>query len=131
MYTKNGPQSDDRKAGLQAMGGAAVGIDHWELCEATAYAILGVYLHPERLGANGEVPHTDDTPVRICSCLKEDPEGVRSTSDSRRRAPYSSNRSIFDSEIKLTIESQSIIFQAPAGLKFDFIIPGHGFAKIG
>ena len=46
----------------------------WERCEATADAALGVYLHLERLGAQGEVMHTDDTCVRILSCMKEDQE---------------------------------------------------------
>ncbi len=64
-----------RQAGLQAMGGVPLSeATMWERCEATADAALGVYLHLERLGANGEVMHTDDTPVRILSCLKEDQE---------------------------------------------------------
>jgi hypothetical protein len=64
-----------RQAGLQAMGGAPIGeATMWERCEATADAALGVYLYLERLGAQGEVMHTDDTGVRILSCLKEDQE---------------------------------------------------------
>jgi len=64
-----------RQAGLQAMGGVPLSeATMWERCEATADAALGVYLHLERLGANGEVMHTDDTRVRILSCLKEDQE---------------------------------------------------------
>lgn len=64
-----------RQAGLQAMGGVPLSeATMWERCEATADAALGVYLHLERLGANGEVMHTDDTGVRILSCLKEDQE---------------------------------------------------------
>ena len=31
-------------------------------------------MHLERLGAQGEVMHTDDTWVRILSCMKEDQE---------------------------------------------------------
>lgn len=62
-----------RQAGLQAMAGGPLSeATLWERCEATADAALGVYLHLERLGAEGEVLYTDDTPVRILSCLKED-----------------------------------------------------------
>ncbi|MGH7393425.1 MAG: IS66 family transposase [Candidatus Rokuibacteriota bacterium] len=64
-----------RQSGLQAMGGAPLSeATMWERCEATADAALGVYLHLERVGAQGEVMHTDDTPVKILSCLKEDQE---------------------------------------------------------
>src|SRR5262245_48896131 len=64
-----------RQAGLQAMAGAPLGeATMWERCEATADAALGVYLHLERLGASGEVMYTDDTGVKILSCLKEDQE---------------------------------------------------------
>jgi transposase len=64
-----------RQAGLQAMGGVPLSeATMWERCEATADAALGVYLHLRRLGANGEVMHTDDTGVKILSCLKEDQE---------------------------------------------------------
>lgn len=64
-----------RLSGLQAMGGVPLGESTmWERCEATADAALGVYLHLRRLGANGEVMHTDDTGVKILSCLKEDQE---------------------------------------------------------
>jgi hypothetical protein len=41
---------------------------------APADAALGVYLHLERLGVDGDVMYTDDTLVRILSCLKEDEE---------------------------------------------------------
>jgi hypothetical protein len=62
-----------RQAGLQAMGGVPLSeATMWERCEATADAALGVYLHLERLAAQGEVLYTDDTRVRILSCLKED-----------------------------------------------------------
>ena len=65
----------NRQAGLQMMGGVPISeATMWERCEATADAALGVYLHLERLGANGEVMHTDDTWVRILSCMKEDQE---------------------------------------------------------
>jgi hypothetical protein len=64
-----------RQAGLQAMGGVPLSeATMWERCEATADAALGVYLHLERLAAQGELMHTDDTGVRILSCLKEDRE---------------------------------------------------------
>jgi transposase len=64
-----------RQAGLQAMGGAPLGeATMWERCEATADAAMGIFLRLIRLAANGEVIHTDDTWVRILSCLKEDEE---------------------------------------------------------
>jgi len=62
-----------RQAGLQALGGVPLSeATMWERCEATADAALGVFLHLRRLAADGEVLHTDDTWVRILSCLKED-----------------------------------------------------------
>lgn len=44
----------------------------WERCEATADACLGIFLQLMQLAADAEVIHTDDTWVRILSCLKED-----------------------------------------------------------
>jgi hypothetical protein len=62
-----------RQAGLQAMGGVPLSqATMWERCEATADASLGVFQLLMRLSADGEVMHTDDTWVRILSCLKED-----------------------------------------------------------
>jgi hypothetical protein len=62
-----------RLSNLQAMGGVPLSESTmWERCEATADAALKVYLHLRRLGANGELMHTDDTGVKILSCLKED-----------------------------------------------------------
>jgi hypothetical protein len=64
-----------RQAGLQAMGGAPLGeATMWERCEATADAAMGIFLRLKRLAAGGEVMHTDDTWVRILSCLEEDKE---------------------------------------------------------
>jgi hypothetical protein len=64
-----------RQAGLQAMGGVPLSeTTLWERCEATADAALGIYQHLLRLAADGEVLHTDDTWVRILSCVKEDEE---------------------------------------------------------
>jgi transposase len=64
-----------RQAGLQAMGGMPLGeATMWERCEATADAAMGIFLSLMRLAASGEVIHTDDTWVRILSCLKEDKE---------------------------------------------------------
>ncbi|HYJ86836.1 MAG TPA: IS66 family transposase [Pyrinomonadaceae bacterium] len=64
-----------RQAGLQAMGGMPLGeATMWERCEATADAAIGIFLRLTRLAAGGEVMHTDDTRVRILSCLKEDKE---------------------------------------------------------
>lgn len=91
-----------RQAGLQAMGGAPLSeATMWERCEATADAALGVYLHLQRLGAQGEVMHTDDTGVKILSCLKEDQEekgretntsGIVVKAGSRKIAFYLSGR---------------------------------------
>lgn len=62
-----------RQAGLQAMAGVPLSASTmWERCEATADAALGVYLQLLRQAASGEVIHTDDTRVRILSCLQED-----------------------------------------------------------
>jgi transposase len=64
-----------RQAGLQEMGGVPLSeTTMWERCEATADAALGIYQQLLRLAANGELLHTDDTWVRILSCLKEDEE---------------------------------------------------------
>ncbi len=64
-----------RQAGLQAMGGVPLAeATMWERCEATANAAMGIFLRLTRLAADGEVMHTDDTWVRILSCLKEDKE---------------------------------------------------------
>jgi Transposase IS66 family len=64
-----------RQAGLQAMGEAPLGeATMWERCEATADAAMGIFLRLMRLAADGEVMYTDDTWVRILSCLKEDKE---------------------------------------------------------
>jgi transposase len=64
-----------RQAGLQAMGGMPLGeATMWERCESTADAAMGIFLRLTRLAAGGEVMHTDDTWVRILSCLKEDKE---------------------------------------------------------
>src|SRR5262245_22676549 len=62
-----------RQSGLQAMAGVPLAESTmWERCEATADAALSVYLLLMRQAAAGEVMHTDDTRVRILSCLKED-----------------------------------------------------------
>jgi len=64
-----------RQAGLQAMGGVPLAeATMWERCEETADAAMGIFLRLMRLAAGGEVMHTDDTWVRILSCLKEDKE---------------------------------------------------------
>jgi transposase len=64
-----------RQSGLQAMAGVPLSESTmWERCEATADAALSVYLLLMRKAAAGEFIHTDDTRVRILSCLKEDEE---------------------------------------------------------
>jgi hypothetical protein len=91
-----------RQAGLQAMGGAPlVEATMWERCEATADAAMGIFLRLIRLAANGEVIHTDDTWVRILSCLKEDKKekgratqtsGIVVKAEGRKIAVYLSGR---------------------------------------
>ncbi len=62
-----------RHSGLQTMFGVPLAESVlWERYEATADACLSIYLLLLRLAANGELMHTDDTWVRILSCLKED-----------------------------------------------------------
>src|SRR5215475_111097 len=46
----------------------------FERCEAVADAALPVFLYLRRLAADGEVIYSDDTRVRILSCLKENKE---------------------------------------------------------
>jgi hypothetical protein len=46
----------------------------FERSEEVANQLLPVYLRLEKEAANGEVIHTDDTAVKILSCLKEAPE---------------------------------------------------------
>jgi hypothetical protein len=46
----------------------------FERCEAVADAALPVFLRLREMAANGEVVYSDDTRVRILSCLKENEE---------------------------------------------------------
>jgi hypothetical protein len=46
----------------------------FERCEAVADAALPIFLHLRRLAADGEVIYSDDTRLRILSCLKENKE---------------------------------------------------------
>jgi transposase len=91
-----------RQAGLQAMGGVPLAeATMWERCEETADAAMGIFLRLMRLAAGGEVMHTDDTWVRILSCLKEDKEekgratntsGIVVKTEGRKIALYLSGR---------------------------------------
>jgi transposase len=91
-----------RQSELQSMAEIPLSVSTmWERCEATANAALGVYLSLMRQAAAGEVMHTDDTRVRILSCLKEDKQrkgratqtsGIVSISGERRIALYFSGR---------------------------------------
>jgi transposase len=73
-----------RQAALQRMCGVPLAESvMWERCEALADAALPIYLRLVRLGANGELIHTDDTKVRILSCLKEDEEKKKKGEESR------------------------------------------------
>jgi len=46
----------------------------FERCESVADAALPVFLHLRRMSADGEVVYSDDTRVKILSCLKENEE---------------------------------------------------------
>lgn len=46
----------------------------FERCEAVADAALPVYLYLQKLAANGDVLYSDDTRVKILSCMKENEE---------------------------------------------------------
>lgn len=91
-----------RQSGLQSMFGVPLSqATMWERCESTADAGLGVFLLLQRLGADGEVMHTDDTKVRILSCMKEDREekgratqtsGIVVKVSDRKIALYASDR---------------------------------------
>jgi hypothetical protein len=73
-----------RQAALQRMCGTPLAESvMWERCEALADAALPIYLRLVRLGANGELIHTDDTKARILSCLKEDEEKKKNGEESR------------------------------------------------
>jgi hypothetical protein len=58
----------------------------FERCEAVADAALPVFLYLRRLAANGEVVFSDDTRVKILSCLKENKE----LKEEQRRATQTS-----------------------------------------
>lgn len=112
-----------RLSGLQAMGGVPLSqATLWERCEATADAALGVYLQIERLAAQGEVIYTDDTAVRILSCLKEDQEekgrktstsGIVVKVGSRRLALYMSGRSHAGENLAQLIKKRSSGLEKP------------------
>lgn len=57
----------------------------FERSEQVANQVLPVYLALRKEAANGEVIHTDDTAVKILSCLKEDQEAA-----TERRATHTS-----------------------------------------
>lgn len=56
----------------------------FERCEVVADAALPVFLYLRRLAANGEVIFSDDTRVKILSCLRENKE----LKESERRATH-------------------------------------------
>src|SRR5262249_47959366 len=73
-----------RQAALQRMCGVPLAESvMWERCGALADAALSIYLRLVRLGSDGELIHTDDTKVRILSCLKEDEEKKKKGEKSR------------------------------------------------
>lgn len=61
----------------------------FERCETVADAALPVFLRMRELAADGDVMHTDDTPVKILDCLKQDRE-LTETQDDQRRATQTS-----------------------------------------
>lgn len=89
-----------RQSGVQAMCGVPLSeATMWERCESVADAGLGVFLLLRRMAAGGEVIHTDDTRVRILSCLKED-EGKKKE---ERRATNSSGMVVLVENRKIAL----------------------------
>jgi transposase len=75
----------------------------FERCEAVADAVLPVFLYLRRLAADGEVIYSDDTRVRILSCLKENKE----LREEERRGTYTSGLVIEVGGRKIAIYTNS------------------------
>jgi transposase len=75
----------------------------FERCEAVADAALPVFLYLRRLAADGEVIYSDDTRVKILSCLKENKE----LSEEERRGTHTSGLVIEVGERKIAIYNNS------------------------
>jgi transposase len=74
----------------------------WERCESAADAGQRVFLLLKTIAADGEVMHTDDTKVRILSCMKEDQEAGP---DEKIRATNTSGIVVKAGERKIAIFS--------------------------
>ena len=62
-----------RMSAMQEMRGVPMSESvMWERSAETARAGLGIFLHLQKLAANGSICNFDDTRVRILSCLAED-----------------------------------------------------------
>jgi hypothetical protein len=78
----------ERQSSLQSMCGMPFSPSTmWERCESAADAGQRVFLLLKKIAADGDVMHTDDTKVRILSCMKQDQEagtdeGTRATNTS-------------------------------------------------
>jgi len=75
----------------------------FERCEAVADAALPVFLYLRRLAADGEVIYSDDTRVRILSCLKENKE----LEEEERRGTHTSGLVIEVGRRKIAIYTNS------------------------
>lgn len=63
----------ERQSSLQSMCGVPLSPSTmWERCESAADAGQRVFLLLQKIAADGDVMHTDDTKVRILSCMTED-----------------------------------------------------------
>lgn len=75
----------------------------FERCEAVADAALPVFLYLRRLAADGEVIYSDDTRVRILSCLKEN----KDLKEEERRGTHTSGLVIEVGGRKIAIYTNS------------------------
>jgi hypothetical protein len=89
----------ERQSLLQSMCGVPFSPSTmWERCESAADAGQRVFLLLKKLAADGDVMHTDDTKVRILSCMKEDKE----------KGPGEKNRATNTSGIVVKVEERKI-----------------------
>ena len=89
----------------------------FERCEAVADAALPVFLYLRRLAANGEVIFSDDTRVKILSCLKENKE----VKEEERRATQTSGMVIEVGEHRIALYANG---RRHAGENLDVLLKG-------
>ena len=97
----------------------------FERSEEVANLLLPVYLALEKEAANGEVIHTDDTRVRILSCMKEEQEAeaepratnttgiVVKTRDEHLIALYASGRKHAGENLDQLLERRDVELEVP------------------